>query len=73
MAQMNTTSVEKVRRTWRLEKQIHESEVREYFRDRTDLLEVDISDPDIPARVSQFLDMEFDDSTWTIIGKTEEP
>lgn len=73
MAQMKTTSVEKVRRTWRLEKQIHESQVREYFRDRTDFLEVDISDPDVPEKVSQFLDREFDDSTWTVIGKTEEP
>jgi hypothetical protein len=68
---MKTTDINLVRETWRLEKEAHEKEVREYFQGRRDFLELDIESDQIPKRLADFLDMDFDDSKWQIIGKTK--
>jgi hypothetical protein len=71
LSQMKTTDINVVRETWRLEKEAHEKEVREYFQGRRDFLELDIESDQIPKRLADFLDMDFDDSKWQIIGKTK--
>ena len=71
LSQMKTTDINLVRETWRLEKEAHEKEVREYFQGRRDFLELDIESDQIPKRLADFLDMDFDASKWEIIGKTK--
>jgi hypothetical protein len=70
LALLETTNVDYVRNLWASEKERHENEVREYFSGRNDFLEIDIYSTDIPQRISEFLDMDFDHSRWRIVGKT---
>jgi hypothetical protein len=67
---MQTGDPKVVRAKWRIEKETHEKEVREYFKDRKDFIEIDIDLEDIPQRLEKFLDMEFDHSLWQVVGKT---
>lgn len=70
LLQMETEDPNVVRDKWRSEKESHEKEVREYFRGRQNFLEVDIDSEEIPRRLAEFLDMDFDYSQWQIVGKT---
>ncbi len=70
LARQETKDVDYVRKIWASEKEKHEKEVREYFKGRNDFLEIDIDSTDIPQKISEFLDMDFDHSRWRIIGKT---
>jgi hypothetical protein len=67
---MGTNDPDYVTSQWRLEKEKHENEVREYFSDRTDFIEIDIDSPNVPDLVSTFLSMDFDPTHWKVVGKT---
>jgi hypothetical protein len=67
---MGTKDLDYVKRQWEMEKEKHESEVRQYFFGRTDFIEIDINTRNIPELVSNFLSMDFDPIHWKVIGKT---
>ena len=70
MSIMQTSDPEVVRAQWRVEKEAHEKEVRAYFKNRRDFIEIDINLEDIPQKLEEFLDMKFDHSFWQVVGKT---
>jgi hypothetical protein len=67
---MGTKDLDYVKKQWQKEKEKHENEVRQYFSDRIDFIEIDINAANIPELVSNFLSMEFDPIHWKVIGKT---
>jgi hypothetical protein len=68
---MGETDVDAVRRQWQMEKEKHETKVRQYFAGRTDFIEIDIDSEKIPEIISSFLSMDFDPAFWAVVGKTE--
>jgi hypothetical protein len=70
MSYVGSKDPELIKSQWAREKEAHERKVREYFKGRSNFIEIDINSENIPEKLSKFLDMEFDHSRWQIVGKT---
>jgi len=66
MRLLKTTNPQKVFDKWRKERKQLEKEVREYFSGYSKFIEIDISDKDLPMKLSRFLGMTLDQSQWQI-------
>jgi hypothetical protein len=64
MRRLNTTDPEKAVRLWARERTAFEDEVRRYFRGNQRFLEIDITDPDLPMRVSRLIGRPMDPAHW---------
>jgi hypothetical protein len=66
------TSDDKLATTlWKNQKTTHETNVRKYFANKDNFLEVDISNPNALEQISCFVGRPMNTSHWRVIGKTE--
>jgi len=68
---LNTRNDDDVIEYWRSRRLLFEKEMFAYFKDRKDLLVLDIEQPGCPEAISHFLGMELDPSHWAWLNKTQ--
>ena len=64
MQVLNTSDPQEVIDSWAREREEHAASVQRYFAGRDNFLDVDISDPELPAKVAEWLDIELDPRHW---------
>lgn len=64
MRRLNTTDPQEVVQLWVRERNAFEAEVRRYFRGNPRFLEIDITDADLPRRISRHIGRTMDPAHW---------
>ena len=64
MRRLNTTDPQEAVQLWVRERNAFEAEVRRYFRGNPRFLEIDITDPDLPRRISRHIGRAMDPAHW---------
>lgn len=64
MRRLNTDDPEEAVQLWARERIAFEGEVRRYFRSNQRFMEIDITDPDLPHRVSHLINRPMDPAHW---------
>jgi hypothetical protein len=64
MRRLNTLDSQEAVELWARERNAFEADVRRYFRHNPRFLEIDITDPDLPSRVSRLIGMTMDATHW---------
>jgi|RhiMetdeSRZDD1v2_1073273.scaffolds.fasta_scaffold751354_2 hypothetical protein len=64
MRRLNTTDPQEAVQLWVRERNAFEAEVRRYFRGNPRFLEIDITDPDLPRRISRHIGRTMDPAHW---------
>jgi hypothetical protein len=64
MRRLNSTDPQEAVQLWVRERNAFEAEVRRYFRGNPRFLEIDITDPDLPRRISRHIDRTMDPAHW---------
>jgi hypothetical protein len=72
MRLLKTVNPQKVLDKWRKERKQFEKEMRDYFSGYSRFLEIDISDGDLPIKLSRFLGMPLDQSQWRTHNRNPE-
>jgi hypothetical protein len=68
MRRLNATDPQEALQLWVRERTEFEAEVRRYFRHNPKFLAIDISDPDLPHRISRLIGRTMDAAHWKRIG-----
>lgn len=61
---LNTSDPQRAIDTWTRERDDHARSVRDYFAGRSKFLDIDITDPEVPARLAEWLGMKLDPRHW---------
>ena len=64
MRRLNTADPQEAVQLWVRERNAFEAEVRRYFRGNPRFLEIDITDPDLPRRISRHIGRTMDPAHW---------
>ena len=64
MRRLNSTDPQEAVQLWVRERNAFEAEVRRYFRGNPRFLEIDITDPDLPRRISRHIGRTMDPAHW---------
>jgi len=64
MRRLNTTDPQEAVQLWVRERNAFEAEARRYFRGNPRFLEIDITDPDLPRRISRHIGRTMDPAHW---------
>jgi hypothetical protein len=71
MGFLGTDDLGKVERIWSIQKLNHEAEVREFFSTIPErFLELNIETDDVPARLSEFLNLSIDSTSWKVLNQS---
>lgn len=69
MRLLKTTNAQNVINKWRRERKQFERELQEYFSGYSKFIEIDISDIELPVKLSRFLGMPLDQTQWQIYNR----
>ncbi|MGH6891224.1 MAG: hypothetical protein ACREEP_03085 [Dongiaceae bacterium] len=64
MQRLNTTDPQEAVQLWASQRNAFQAEVRRYFRNNPQFLEIDITDPDLPHRISRLIGRTMDAAHW---------
>jgi hypothetical protein len=64
MQVLNTTEPQEAIDSWVRQREEHAASVRRYFSGRANFLDIDISDPELPAKLAHWLGMQLDPRHW---------
>lgn len=70
---LETSDEELAATLWRGQKEAHEKRVRNYFANKSNFLELDISTQNVAEQISSFIGHPMDLSHWRLVGKTKYP